>query len=261
MQLLLIFQKIKFFIRKKIKFFLRTLLVKLNVNKTDIFFNYSDKDQYQELLENSFKKALEGKSELPQWILELEGMSGKKFRSFLNFLFIENTNNLAYLEIGSWRGSTFCSAISKNSINALAIDNLSLFSGSKKILLKNIKRASCDNVNTKYKFLDVDFYQLDFDAIGKFDIYFYDGPHTEKNHFDAIDKVKNALNDEFVLIVDDWNWKEVRYGTYAALKKNNIQTLSKIEILTAKNKNPHILNGQFSDWHNGTIIISCKKTK
>ena len=62
------------------------------------------------------------------------------------------------------------------------------------------------------------------------------------------------------MIVDDWNWSEIRNGTENALKDNKIKIVSKIEVLTSQNnKSPRFINRQFSDWHNGIFIASCKK--
>ena len=87
------------------------------------------------------------------------------------------------------------------------------------------------------------------------------GPHSQKNHYDAIHLVKSALKEEFIFIVDDWNWSEIRNGTENALRDNQIKIISKIEVFTnINNKSPRFLNRQHSDWHNGIFIASCKKS-
>src|SRR5687768_13178520 len=64
--------------------------------------------------------ASESKGKLDPDALSIRGMSGKKFRYFLNNL-IETVSNPRYLEIGCWQGSTLCSALHKNALTALAI--------------------------------------------------------------------------------------------------------------------------------------------
>ena len=79
---------------------------------------------------------------------------------------------------------------------------------------------------------------------------------------DEITIVQPALDDIFVLIVDDWNLEEVRKGTFRAFKDLNLNIISKIEIKTTQNNSlPKIFVGQYSDWHNGYFLAVCKKTK
>ena len=73
--------------------------------------------QYIDAVKNSFNKALNCESKLPPWILNIQGMSGKKYRHFINNLF-SSILNCRYLEIGSWKGSTLCSAIFNNRISS-----------------------------------------------------------------------------------------------------------------------------------------------
>lgn len=248
-------------LREKLKKFILFFLLKLNFGNTDIIFDIDKNDKLFETINSSFLKALSGDTNLPEWILKLDGMSGVKFRSFMNFIFNNNNNfNLNYLEIGVWRGSTLCSALYKNSLTALCIDNFSQFRGIKEKFLENANKACEKSSLSKYDLIDDDFYNINFSNLGKFDIYFYDGPHSEKNHYDAINIVKSALKDHFILIVDDWNWSETRNGTENALKDNKIKIVSKIEVLTSQNnKSPRFISRQFSDWHNGIFIASCKK--
>ena len=249
-------------IREIIKKFILFFLLKLNLGTTNIIFKLEKSDKYFDKINNSFLKALSGKTNLPNWILQMDGMSGIKFRSFLNFIFEDHkSNTLNYLEIGSWRGSTLCSALYNNSLNAKCIDNFSQFRGMKFKLLANAKRACINSSQSKFELIDLDFYNIDFSKLGKFDVYFYDGPHSQKNHYDAIHIVKSALKEEFIFIVDDWNWSEIRNGTENALRDNQIKIISKIEVFTnVNNKSPRFLNRQYSDWHNGIFIASCKKS-
>ena len=55
-------------------------------------------------------------------IYNIQGMSGKKYRCFINTL-IGSLGDARYVEVGVWVGSTFCSAIHGNKVTATAIDN------------------------------------------------------------------------------------------------------------------------------------------
>ena len=66
--------------------------------------------------------------------------------------------------------------------------------------------------------------------------------------------------DEFIYLIDDWNWMEVRKGTFDAIKDLKINVISSIDIKTTQdNKMPRFILGQYSDWHNGYFIAVCKK--
>ena len=78
------------------------------------------------------------KSKLSDEVLEIEGMAGYKTRHFYNN--ICSMPNTVYLEIGCFKGSSLCSAMYKNSIQCVAIDNWSLWEGPKDEFLTNYNK-------------------------------------------------------------------------------------------------------------------------
>src|SRR5271167_4709882 len=78
------------------------------------------------LVRKALEQSLDGVSKLVPEILAIPGMSGRKYRYFINNL-IEPFPAPRYLEVGSWAGSTLCSAIYGNDVDAVAIDNWSQF--------------------------------------------------------------------------------------------------------------------------------------
>ena len=83
----------------------------------------------------------------------------------------------------------------------------------------------------------------------------YDGPHQLKDHFDGIELVQPALDDEYVLIVDDWNWNQVRSGTLSAIDHLGLNVVSKLEIRTTNDNSSSLLVGEQSDWHQGCSFL------
>jgi hypothetical protein len=77
---------------------------------------------YAALLRYSLMRALAMDSSLPEWVVKMQGMSGKKYRYFINNL-IHGLGNARYLEIGTWSGSTACAAMSGNRLTALCVDD------------------------------------------------------------------------------------------------------------------------------------------
>ena len=86
----------------------------------------------------------------------------------------------------------------------------------------------------------------------------FDGPHHEKDHYDALKFVHTALDKKFVLIVDDWNWDQVRLGTNKAIQDLNFKIISGFEIMTTNNSSSAYVQGQNSEWHNGYCFCNRK---
>ena len=96
-------------------FSLDETIIKFSGNRNDSIFKY---------IELAFEDALSSNTNLSPNILEMEGLSGRKFRIFLNSL-IRRISDPKYIEIGSWLGSSLCSACYQNNLEAICIDNWS----------------------------------------------------------------------------------------------------------------------------------------
>lgn len=213
------------------------------------------------LLEDAFKAAfadaIECNGKLSDDILNIDGMSGRKYRYFINNL-VEKIQYPRYLEVGSWAGSTLCSAIYKNSLIATAIDNWSQFGGPIDSFFRNVS-AAC-SAETRLSILSQDFRRVNFQALGRFNIYLFDGPHDFADQYDGLALALNCLDNEFVFIVDDWNWEPVRLGTTHAIADLNLEIVSSIEIRTTMDGSHPRISGKLSDWHNGYFISVLKKS-
>ena len=74
-----------------------------------------------------------------------------------------------YLEIGTWKGTSLCSAMCNNKITCVAIDNWSEF-GANLVVLKE-------------SFIENNYWDIDVSTLSKFNIYMYNRNHTETNHY------------------------------------------------------------------------------
>ena len=231
--------------------------------------NFED-NVYSKNLKVSLFQALAMNTKISNEIKFMSGMSGKKYRYLINNL-VSLTKNSRYLEIGSWAGSTVCSALYGNQAKAVCIDNWLKFDTEESIKkVYNTKDQKKEfEINTKkiitekidFKFIESDFRKVNYSKLGKFNIYCYDALHEEEHQYMGITIAQPALDDVFILIIDDWNWKEVRQGTLRAINDLNLKVISKIEIKTTQNNSlPKLFVGQYSDWHNGYFIAVCKKT-
>ena len=201
-----------------------------------------------EHIEESLSKADTYDSTISHEILNLDGMSGKKTRHFYNN--ICSMNDARYLEIGTWKGSSICSAMYNNEMVCLAIDNWSEFGGPKDEFLVNFNKFKGQNNAT---FIEDNCWNIDVSELGKFNIYMYDGNHDESSHFRALNHYLPCLDSEFIYLIDDWDVDHVRTGTRRSIKDNNCEVLYEKEIFSAESF-CGIQHGAINDWHNGICI-------
>ena len=208
--------------------------------------------------QSAFNRAMVYDGKLSDEILTMEGMSGRKARFFLNNL-ISSLSDARYLEIGVWRGSTLCSAIYGNQVTAVAIDNWSQFGNPVSEFVANLEKFKG---KAEVRIIETDFREARFSTLGKYNVYTFDGPHLEPDQYDGVALVLPALDDEFILIVDDWNWAPVRNGTLQAIANLKLHVDLQIEVRTTLDdthaKDP---SRQHSDWHNGYFIAALRKSE
>lgn len=203
-----------------------------------------------EHIQQSIINALGGKSKLNLEILSLEGMSSPRNKHLLNnILDIPNVN---YLEIGVHKGSTFISSLYQNKINsAYAIDNWSEFNDGdvKTCFLKN-----CNNCNiTNFTFLESDSFKLGLDNIKhKINIYFYDGNHSTESTCNALTYYYDSLDEEFIFIVDDYDWIDVQKGVKIGIKNCKLNIIYEQQLKAD-------FCGDNNTWWNGLYISILKK--
>ncbi len=211
-----------------------------------------DKEKLIEHINNSISSADLLKSKLNQEILDIPGFSSNRIRHLLNN--IMSIDEINYLEIGTFKGSTFASALYQNSLNeAYAIDDWTEFRDHgdiKKEFLNNTKDYS-------FTFFEEDCFKLDLSKINKkINIFLYDGNHTYESHYNALKYYYPILDDQFIFIVDDYdsvpNWEQVQLGTQNSIKDLNLN------IIYEKHLKSNGRNAAGS-WWNGYYIALLKK--
>ncbi len=212
---------------------------------------------YIQHVEKSLQNAENNISKITQEILRMDGMSGVKTRHFYNNLL--SIPNVRYLEVGTWKGSSVCSAMYGNMAKVVCIDNWSQFKGAKFRFLENFNHFKGKN---NASFIQNDCFKVDvskFDT--SFNIYLYDGEHSYDSHYKALTHYYNCLEDTFIFVVDDWNWEDVRKGTYDSIKDLGLKILYEKEIrLTQDNSHspPEIAK---ATWWNGIYVAVLQKTR
>ena len=109
---------------KKKKRIFTLLNLASSFDETTIIFDGDPNHNYSKILKQSLNNALAMKTTIDQEVLKMKGLSGKKFRIMINSL-VKLMVKPKYLEIGSWLGSTVCSALYDNNIDITCIDNFS----------------------------------------------------------------------------------------------------------------------------------------
>lgn len=220
----------------------------------------NSKNKYAKLIKSAFDKAVREETKLPDWILNLYGMSGRRYRIFINNL-IETIQDARYLEIGSWSGSTACSAIYDNKVHSVCIDNWAQFGDVRDQFRTNISNTLKDEYENSVDLYEQDFREVDYFSIGKFNVYLFDGPHEVEDQYDGLKYAFPTLDDTFIFLVDDWNDPRPLEGTQKAIEDLGIKVIYSMQIRTSNgvdNVYPEVVL-QDSHWHNGYFISVCKK--
>jgi hypothetical protein len=229
--------------------------------KTNIRINENNASNYSNVILDSYFYSNHLSQNLPDWLMSMESMSGRKYKNFINRL-ISQVVDARYLEVGTWTGSTACSAMYKNKVKCFFVDNWEQFNPNgniKNLFFDHTERIKQKSPEASMSFVEDDFRKIAYSNIGKYNVYFFDGPHEEQDQYDGVVYAQPALEDEFIFICDDWNWTQVRSGTLQAFADLGIDISYSLEIRTTLDGNTPENVYETSDWHNGYFIASCKK--
>ena len=178
-------------------------------------------------------------------VLALDGMSGPMNRHFYNNLL--NMEGARYLEVGTWKGSSTCSAMIGNDADVTCIDDWSQFGGPKKEFMDNAEKFQGTN---RLEIIEKDAYEVDLTGHTKFNMYLFDGDHSVESHTKALTHFIDAMDDVFIYIIDDWVWGDTKTGTYKAIKE-----LGLVVEYEAAHLDPVSAHG----WWNGTGVFVLRK--
>jgi len=165
------------------------------------------------IIKSVFLSGLPSQNPLSEEVLSLKGMSGKRFRCFINHLLRELKNNISYLEVGVYTGSTSIAALYNNNIkDYILIDNWSQFGKVKDEFLSNFTSILKQQPNI----ISQDCFSVSL-LQKNINVYFYDGDHSELSHYNALRHFYANLAQTFIFIVDDWSYNDVQNGTMRAI--------------------------------------------
>ena len=217
-------------------------------------------------LDNLSIKTTEFTNSLNNELLEYQGMTGTKTRHLYNnigMLYARKGIKVNYLEIGTWYGSSSISMLFKNKIeNSLFIDDWSQFGGYSEKFVENINKFKTHD--SSYNLIENDCWNIDLTKLPKnyFNIYLFDGDHSELDHFKALEYYLPVLQDTFVFIVDDLNFMNVHDGTMRAIRELNLTINFRHEIYMSPEDLVGMPNHKGKNtWWNGCLILVLSKNK
>jgi hypothetical protein len=190
--------------------------------------SFSITNELELFIEQSIEDANAGVSKLSKDVLSIDGMSGVAARHFYNN--ICSRDDTRYLEIGTWKGSSLCSAIYGNKVRSVCIDDWASFDGPRDEFHANLDRFRGES---KVYFAEINCWKVDVNKLPfRFNVYLYDADHLRINHRLALVHFYSCLDERFIYLVDDWNWLSVQVGTYDGIKECNLKIIWKKEIIT-----------------------------
>jgi hypothetical protein len=155
------------------------------------------------LVEYNLSLAINCYRSLSDTSIGMSGMSGYKYRYFINNI-MKQLVNPKYLEVGVMAGSSLCSAIDAvEGVEALGIDRYSLGAGN--LALAQANAASVVTATSSVSILDKDFLSVNFTGLGPFNVYLYDCGRGQGNYESCLVHADSALADDLLFIVGDWD--------------------------------------------------------
>jgi len=220
-------------------------------------------DEYTIRVLDSIDNASLHKSSFVEDDYDIQGLSSNKIRHLLNNLC--SYEDVRYLEIGVYNGSTFCAAIQNNDLIAYACDtwedkNIKPFrddiewnniDGSLETFISNVERYGTDN--SEINILPGDCRSIQEKNVRhKINLIFYDGNHDFDVQKESLINLLNYVDDKFILVIDDCNFDGVVDSVDQFINTNKLTTIFKRLILTTELEDNQ-------SWWNGVYLLVLKK--
>jgi hypothetical protein len=206
---------------------------------------------------NAISKAFENTSKLPPDVLSIEGMSGDKTRHLYNAM-CTMPSDATYLEVGTWKGSSFISAMFSNALRGYCVDNWSEFGGHDDFM-RNVETHLAEEQVT---IIDKNCWDVTKDDVPEpVDIFLYDGAHTYEDQKKAITYFAPFLARYAIVMVDDWvcDWVDVRKGTLDGFAAANLKVHFLCEIPLVNTSTHHTGGDTFWNGCGVFVVEKCKK--
>ena len=166
-------------------------------------------------------------------LVDVEGLSSPRVCHFLNHLVAGLDEGEHYLEIGTWKGLTLCSAIKGNEgKTCYACDKFRVYGQwtgwgfkAKRALYENLERYSIGGA-------DVHFHHMNSRRLfakelvpPNVKVYFYDGDHSYRGTKHHVVAAAPLLCERSFLLMDDFNDPVIEKATYDGIKEAGLEIL------------------------------------
>lgn len=174
----------------------------------------------EEHIRKSIEDAKNLVSKLDSFTLKVPGMANPPMKHLLNNL--ASFGAVDILEVGSYKGASSCSFLNNNKVNSFVSitwwskpEWVEIGKTDREAFDKNIAQSNTNKASLTI--FDRNVFDTFLPLYYTFDIFFYDGPHGEKETIDGITRFDANLRNQFLLIVDDFDDSLVRAGTFQAI--------------------------------------------
>ena len=219
-------------------------------------------------VKNVVERVCNNETWLPPEVTEIDGLTSNKIRHALNGI-CGAIPYARYLEIGLFNGATFTSAMYGNRGTFIGIDNFRFQHMS--VAMSRMKKRFSDSApgvtpgdeaealvrsraklyaGDRARVIRADSFDVPLDSIseqGPFNVFFYDGDHSNEAQGKAMTHFGDALADELVYMVDDWNGPDVRDGARRGIAEAGFASVFEWEGFTPG-------NGDTDTWWNGLFV-------
>lgn len=138
------------------------------------------------------------------------GFCGKKTRHFFSQL---GNLPLHYLEIGTLHGAAALSLLyGSRGVHATMVDDWSFPEANPdpETLKRNIMRYT--PTDSSATLVEGDCWEVSLEGMGPFDVLYYDADHSREATARAFTHFLPVMSEQFLIIIDDFNWGEVDFG-------------------------------------------------
>lgn len=192
-------------------------------------------------LKEAFARAEKLESKIPaEYLKKLTGLSSPKIWHLLNNLC---SDAKVYFEVGTYMGSSLMAAVYDNDVKPVAVDNFCMKPKTRNHFFQNVKHMK------NLQFIEQDAFTIDVKELPKIDVYFFDGGHEYEDQYRALTHFIDAMQNEFIFAVDDWNRETSQDATFKAIEDLKLEILDMEERL-CENK---------GDWWCGLATFKLKK--
>lgn len=210
-------------------------------------------EQKIEAIKEAIEKANNHQSRMDEVAWSVPALSSLKIRHLMNNLGAISTR---YLECGVHKGGLFCSVIRNNGSLDVVNANDSFASdetSEDKVypqFIENVQK--CKSIDTDFGLAVGDTFTIDPSLVyGPIDLYLFDADHSYESQRKAMTHFMAAMADEFIVCVDDFDWKDVNRGTLDGIIDSGCEILFQEAFKGADHDN--------DGWWNGFYVALLKK--